>query len=109
MGTPSKAQIEAALSAVKFCLINGTQPFRVDLQILCDALTAAQVGEPTYTQRQADSMVRQTWSATIERCAQVAEQMAADLEALPQDQINRVLVDALRQAAAAIRKLKDQS
>lgn len=47
-------------------------------------------------------------AATIERCAQVADERAADLEALThQDNASRLASEMLRKAAARIRTMKE--
>jgi hypothetical protein len=98
----TQAQIEAALNAVKFCLIKGTEPFRVDLEILCDALTAAaQVGETEHDMPPIHIVVEHTIkAATIERCAQVADNFIDPRDAF---------ANLPGKIAAAIRKLRDET
>lgn len=88
MSTPNQAQIEAALDAIGPSYLGAA-----DMKAAITA--AAEVGEHTYTQSQLDDVVKRTWSATIERCARVAEGYAND--AFHGEMI-----------AAAIRAMKDK-
>ena len=97
MTTPTQTQIEAAhKAAMKKCREEGRiGPTATAIEAALTA--AAQVGEITYSQSQLDSVVKQTWSATIERCAQVADSFV-------KYKGFKGLAEAI---AAAIRKLKD--
>jgi len=102
MTTPTQAQIEAAELAYRTARDLGKD--RDDCWTAALA-AAAQVGEPyrPANMKVADMMIRdleEKVRTTIERCAQVVEEISASG--------NQIHNDKLIEVAAAIRKLKDQ-
>jgi len=104
MTTPSKAQIEAAKrKAAMKAKREGYKPVGPMYNLLQEqaALAAAQVGE-TFNKERYDALPQYD-PETIERCAQVADDM--EISAPSAERHNLVC----QKIAAAIRKLKDET